>query len=57
MTKETKVMTVEHARNICADIMKTVNKHGLWCTVEEEHKPDVRIIRIKEISIKVGKEV
>ena len=36
----------ERIRSICV-------KSGLWITTEKEFKPDLKMIRIKEISIKV----
>jgi len=29
-------------------------KHNLWYVVETEKKPDLKMIRIKEISLKIG---
>ena len=44
------------ARKIAHDISELCKRHGLWVTVEEEHKPDLKMIRIKEISIKIDVE-
>ena len=38
-----------------AEIVDLCKRHGLWVTVEHELKPDLRMIRIKEISIKIEK--
>ena len=46
-------LTQQQAENIKQEIMRICNKYGLWHTVEYERKPDLRMIRIKDISIKV----
>jgi hypothetical protein len=46
-------MTKDQALNLLKEIESLCRQHGLWLTVEHENKPDLRMIRIKEISIKV----
>ena len=46
-------LTQQQAENIKQEITRICNKYGLWHTVEYERKPDLRMIRIKDISIKV----
>ena len=38
---------------IAEEIEVICKKRGLWITTEKEFKPDLKMIRIKEISIKV----
>ena len=45
--------TTQQAEAIKSEIISICNKNNLWCTVEYENKPDLRMIRIKEISIKI----
>jgi hypothetical protein len=49
-------MTKDQALKLSEEIESLCHKHGLWLTVEHENKPDLRMIRIKEISIKVQPE-
>jgi len=45
--KRTDALAIEaEIKNICT-------QKGLWITTEKEFKPDLKMIRIKEISIKV----
>lgn len=46
-------MRKEEAQEVLALIKKVCRKYGLWLTVETEEKPDLKFIRIKEISIKI----
>lgn len=46
-------MTELEARQIAEQIRNLCKRHGLWVTVEEEHKPDLKMIRVKEISIRI----
>jgi len=48
MTKEEATKVLNYIEAICA-------KYGLWYTVETEKKPDLRTIRVKEISMKIDK--
>ena len=43
------------ARKLVEQIKALCASHNLWLSVREEHKPDLRMIRIEEISIKVEK--
>ncbi len=43
------------ARAILKEIQELCEKHGLWFSHTEERKPDLRVIKINEISIKVEK--
>lgn len=49
-------METSKALNLQAEIEALCKKHGLWVAIEHEKKPDLKIIRIKEISIKVDKQ-
>lgn len=49
-------MTKDQALKLSEEIQSLCHQHGLWVTVEHENKPDLRTIRIKEISIKVQPE-
>ena len=46
MEKEAAVKVLNQIEALCI-------KYGLWYTVETEKKPELRMIRIKEISIKI----
>jgi len=46
-------MIKSKAKEIEHEIISACNKYGLWCTVEYDRKPDLKMIRIKEISIKI----
>lgn len=46
-------MTIEQALEVQREFERLCNKHGLWLTVEHEKRPDLKVIRIKEISIKI----
>jgi len=46
-------MTQDQAEAVTRELISVCNKWGLWYTVEHEHKPGLKAIRIKEISIKV----
>ena len=46
-------MTNAQAEKVKNEIIAICNLNGLWSTVEYERKPDLKMIRIKEISIKV----
>ena len=49
-------MTTEEQALQILSVFKTIcKKYGVWFTVEKEYKPNLRMIKIKEISIKVGK--
>jgi hypothetical protein len=43
------------ARNLVEQIRELCKKNGLWITITEEHKPNLAMIRVEEISIKVDK--
>lgn len=43
------------AWEIVEKIRQIVKEHGLWVTVLTEEKPDLKMIRIQEISIRVEK--
>jgi len=47
-------MTKDEAKKIQQEIEAICRKHGLWFFVEYENKPELRMIRVKEISIKIG---
>jgi hypothetical protein len=49
-------MTPTEALKIQAEIEAICKKHGLWWYVEHAKKPELEIVRIKEISIKVDKK-
>ena len=44
------------ALKVQSEFESLCKKYGLWFTIEREEKPDLKMIRIKEISIKVDKE-
>lgn len=46
-------LTKDEAHKIQQEIEALCRKYGLWFYVEHENKPDLRMIRVKEISIKV----
>jgi hypothetical protein len=46
-------MTKDEAIKVLNQIEAVCVKYGLWYTVETEKKPDLRMIRIKEVSIKI----
>jgi len=48
MSKDEAMALVEVFRKLCI-------KHGLWMTTQFEEKPDLRMVRITEISIKIDK--
>jgi len=47
-------ITPQKANEIVTQIKKICTDNNLWHTVEAENKPDLKIIRIKEISIKIN---
>lgn len=47
--------TEKEARRVVAELKEFCKRHGLWVTVSEEHKPNLTMIRVEEISIKVDK--
>ena len=49
-------MTQSEALKIQAEIESICKRYGLWWYVEHAKKPELDIIRIKEISIKVDKK-
>lgn len=46
-------MTREEANKVVSLIDAVCVKYGLWYTIEQDKRPDTRMIRIKEISIKI----
>lgn len=46
-------MNEAQAQAIVAELKAICEKYGLWFTLEFEHKPNMKIIRIREISIKI----
>ena len=46
-------ITPEKALSIKNDIMALAEKHGLWVTVEEERKPELKTV-VVQVSIKVS---
>ena len=46
-------MTQEQALDVQREIERICNKLGLFLTVEHQKRPDLKMIIIKEISIKV----
>ena len=46
-------MKQSEAKVLAEDIKSLCAKNNLWITTEHEYKPDLKMIRIKEISIKV----
>jgi len=46
-------LTAEQAKDVQSDIERTLRKHGLWWQVTEERRPDLKMIRFTDISIKV----
>jgi hypothetical protein len=46
MVKEDAIRVVNQIEAICL-------KHNLWCVVESVKQPELKMIKIKEISIKV----
>jgi len=46
-------MTADQAEAVKQELLRICNRYGLWYTIETEHKPNIRIIRIKDISIKI----
>lgn len=48
MLKEDAIKVLNQLEAVCI-------KHKLWYTVETEKKPELSMIRIKEISIKIEK--
>lgn len=49
-------MNKDQALKLSEEIQSLCYQHGLWVTIEHENKPDLRMIRIKEISIKIQSE-
>ena len=49
-------MNKNQALKLSEEIQSLCYQHGLWVTIEHENKPDLRMIRIKEISIKIQSE-
>uniref|UniRef100_A0A6H1ZS10 Uncharacterized protein n=1 Tax=viral metagenome TaxID=1070528 RepID=A0A6H1ZS10_9ZZZZ len=49
-------MKASDAFKIVDKIDKICKDHGLWISVKTEKKPDLKIIRIEEISIKVDEK-
>lgn len=47
-------VTENKAMEILSEIRAVVEKHGLWMTHTEERKPGLSLIRVNEISIKIG---
>ena len=48
-------MKEPEARKLVEMIVSICEKYKLWAIIEEERKPDLKMIRVKEISIKVEK--
>ena len=46
-------MNKDNALKLQEEIQAICKKYGLWVTVEHENKPELKMIRIKEISIKI----
>ena len=46
-------MNKDQAMDIVLLFRKVCKKNNLWMTTEYEEKPDLKMIRIKEISIKI----
>lgn len=44
------------ARQVAEKIRNICKEHGLWCIIEEQHKPELKMILVKEISIKVDNQ-
>lgn len=49
-------MKPAQAASIVGEIERVCRKHNLFFTVEFENKPDLKMIRVKEISIKVDEK-
>ena len=48
-------MKEPEAKELLKKLISICAEHGLWVTIEEERKPDLKMIRVKEISIRVDK--
>lgn len=48
------MVTEPQAKAIAQEIEKICNTHGLWHIVEYDKKPGLKMIRIKEICIKIS---
>lgn len=46
-------MNTDQAEAVKQEIVKICNRYGLWYQIETDHKPNIKMIRIKEISIKI----
>lgn len=49
-----KAIDEKKARAILIEITDVCKKHGLWVSHTEERKPDLKIIKVNEISIKIS---
>lgn len=49
-----KAIDEKKARAILTEIKDVCKKHGLWVSHTEEAKPDLKVIRVNEISIKIS---
>jgi hypothetical protein len=48
-------MDEKSAKLVLSQIEKVCKQYDLWYVVEEERKPDLRMIRVKEIFIKIDR--
>ena len=48
-------MTPDKAQKVLNEIRSICEKNGLWFSVTSEMKPDLKMIRINEISIQIDK--
>jgi hypothetical protein len=46
-------INVEKALAIQAEFERIINKYGLWSKIEHDKRPGLKMITIREISIKV----
>lgn len=49
-------MTKEEATKVLNHIEATCLKYNLWCVVETVKQPELKMIKIKEISIKIDEK-
>lgn len=46
-------MNEQQARKIVSEIQAIAKRNGLWVSISEDHRPDLKMIRVNEISIKI----
>jgi hypothetical protein len=46
-------LTREQALQVQQEIERVCNKYGVWCKVEHDKRPDLKMITFREITIKI----